>query len=173
MTLQNSIEGVTGSFSGRPLTGWKVLSILLAFFGTVGAVNGALVYFALTTFRGEVENHAYDRGLAYNREIANAREQAARDWNVDVSFARQPTSETLFSVLARDAQGAEISGVKMTIALASPADTKNDVSLALSETSPGRYEGHVTIGSGWRNIILVATRGDATVFRSRNRVRIE
>lgn len=173
MTLNDSIKSVSRSSAQRPLTGRKFLAILLAGFGVVAFANATMVYFALTTFRGEVEDHPYDRGLAYNSEIANARAQAARDWNVEVLFSRQSTSDTLFSVHARDGAGADVSGVTMTMKLESPADMKKDVPLTLNETAPGRFEGRVSIAGGWRNLVLTASHENVTVFRSKSRIHIE
>ena len=73
------VPGKTGADKGKPLTGWKVLAMLLAFFGVVGAVNAVMVYSALSTFSGEVEAHPYEHGLAYNREYCQrARTGGAR-----------------------------------------------------------------------------------------------
>jgi len=64
---------------GRPLNGWKVLAMFVGFFLVVGAVDGLMIYKALGTFSGEVTPHPYERGLAYNKEIAaGARAGGAR-----------------------------------------------------------------------------------------------
>ena len=39
MSPYDLVPGKTGADKGRPLTGWMVLAMLLAFFGVIGAVN--------------------------------------------------------------------------------------------------------------------------------------
>jgi nitrogen fixation protein FixH len=158
---------------GKPLTGVKVLAMLIAFFLLVFGVNGVLIYKAVKTFSGEVTPHPYERGLAYNRELAQAREQAARDWKVDVRISRVSPVETEISVAARDADGAAITGVEMTALFAAPADLAKDVRVTLAPVAPGRYVGRAALPKGQRDLALTATRGGKQVFHSKNRVDVE
>jgi len=158
---------------GKPLDGRKVLAIFVGFFLLVFAVNGVMIYKAVKTFSGEVVAHPYERGLAYNRDIASAREQAMRDWKVDARLTRLHTGETEIRVTARDGDGADISGVEMTATLAAPADLSRDVRLTLAETAPGRFTGKVKIQAGQRDLLLTALRGGEEVFRSKNRIDVE
>ncbi|WP_442754538.1 FixH family protein [Methylocystis sp. JAN1] len=158
---------------GKPLSGRKVLAIFVAFFLFVGAVNGVMIYKALKTFSGEVVAHPYERGLAYNSDIARAREQAMRDWKVDARLTRLPTGEIEIRVTARDADGVGVSGVDMNAVLAAPADLSKDVPLALTETSPGRFTGKARVSAGQRDLVLTVLRGGEEVFRSRNRIEVE
>jgi nitrogen fixation protein FixH len=155
---------------GKPLTGRKALAMIVGFFLFVGAVNGVMIYKAVKTFSGEVVAHPYERGLAYNREIAQAREQAARDWKVDVRVARAATGEIEIVVSARDAKGREISGVDMSALLAAPADLARDVRVKLAETAPGRYAGVAAIPPGQRDLVLTAESEGKQLFRSKNRI---
>lgn len=158
---------------GRPLTGWNVLAMVVGFFLFVGAVNGVMIYKAVKTFSGEVVAHPYERGLAYNRDIAQAREQATRDWKIDVRLIRLAQGETEIRVTARDADGADISGVEMSALFAAPASLSQDVRVALEETAPGRFTGKAKVPAGQRDLMLTALRGGDEVFRSRNRVNVE
>ena len=171
MTQMNIIDGA-GSQTLRALTGRKVLLILVAFFGVIASINGVMIYAALSTFRGEETAHAYDRGLAYNNEIAKARDQAARGWNVEASLSRSPRGVHV-SIRAKDASGADISGAAFTATLAAPADKKMDVSVDLAETAPGHYEGVAQVEAGARDLVLFAQRDGREMFRSKNRVHVE
>lgn len=162
-----------GPAPGKPLTGTKVLAVLLGFFAVVMAVDGVMMYFAVSTFSGEVEAHPYERGLAYNRDIAQSREQAARDWKVDVSVARGAAGAARVTAKARDAAGAQASGLAMTATLAAPADKKKDAQVALHEVAPGLYEGETALAPGWRDLLLVAAKDGKELFRSKNRVHVE
>jgi nitrogen fixation protein FixH len=158
---------------GKPLTGWKVLGILLGFFGVIFSVNAYMAYSAISTFSGEVETHPYEHGIAYNSDIANAREQAARGWKVDVSLERLAPGETRILVSARDAKGVEISAIALAAMLASPVDKKQDQSVKLQETAPGRYEARVAVAPGARDLVLTAEQGGREVFRSHSRLQID
>lgn len=158
---------------GRPLTGGRVLLLLVSFFGTVAAVDAGMIYAALTTFRGEDTSHAYEKGLAYNRNIAVAREQSAREWKVEASIRRGQSMERIVSVALRDAAGADLSGLKVTATIRAPVDGKKDLALQLKETSPGRYEASGAIDGGWRDLVLSAERDSREVFRSKSRIHIE
>ncbi len=70
------------------LTGFHVLATLVAFFGIVAGVNVVMIRYALTTHSGEVTAHPYEKGLAYNSAIREAREQEARGWKVDGQATR-------------------------------------------------------------------------------------
>lgn len=157
---------------GKPLDGRKALAMIVGFFLFVGAVNGVMIYKALKTFSGEVVAHPYERGLAYNSDIARAREQAARDWKVEARLARLANGETEIRVTAKDADGA-VTGVEMSALLAAPAALSKDVRIALVETAPGRYEGRAAAPAGQRDLVLTALRGGQEVFRSRNRIEVE
>jgi nitrogen fixation protein FixH len=158
---------------GKPLNGWKVLAMFVGFFLVVGAVDGMMIYKAVGTFSGEVTPHPYERGLAYNKEIAQAREQAARDWKVDVTLSPVRAGESEIRVFARDVNGAEVTGVEMTALFAAPADLAKDVRLKLTETSPGHYAATVKLARGQRDLVLTAERGGREVFRSKSRINME
>jgi nitrogen fixation protein FixH len=158
---------------GKPLTGLRVLAMIVGFFLFVFAVDGMMIYKAVKTFSGEVIAHPYERGLAYNREIAQAREQAALDWKVDVRLSRLSPGESEIRVSARDGGGADVSGVEMTALFAAPASLSKDVSVKLAPVAPGRYVGRAALPRGQRDFVLTAVCGGQDIFRSKNRIDIE
>ncbi len=173
MSSCNLVPDEAAPASGRPLTGWKVLGILFGFFGVIFAVNGLMAYLAVSTFSGEVEPHAYDHGIAYNRDIAAAREQAARAWKVDVSLEPRASGETLIAVVARDAKGVELDGVSFDVHLDSPVDGKQNLSVKLGQAAPGHYEASIKAPAGARDFVLTGAQEGREVFRSRSRVKID
>jgi nitrogen fixation protein FixH len=76
------------SASPKPLTGGKVLAMLVAFFSVVMGVNFTMMKLATLTLPGTDVDSAYAASLAYENEIAAAREQDARNWKVDAHLAR-------------------------------------------------------------------------------------
>ena len=157
--------------AGGRLTGPMVLTALLVFFGVVFAVNGLLIFDALSTFRGEVADHPYEIGLAFNHELAAAAAQSERHWTVDVAFVRSGEIESA-RVTFRDAEGNPIEGLAATGVFAAPADRKRDKPFALTESSPGLYIGEAPAPAGVWDLQLRALRGTETLFQSRNRVNL-
>lgn len=147
-----------------PLTGGKVLLILFAFFGVIGGVNAVMVYDAISTFRGEVVDHPFEAGLAYDTDIAAAQAQTQRGWTIDVTLAGA------LSARFHDAQGQPVAGLAVTGAFAAPADKSRDRKFALQETAPGVYAGATPPPSGVWDLTLQATRDGKTLFQSKNRV---
>lgn len=158
---------------GRPLTGWKVLAIFVGLFAIVVGANSVMIYQAVRTFRGEVVAHPYERGLAYNRDIAQARAQDARDWRVEVSVKRASADVVAVTVVAKETAGAAMSGAEMAATFVAPVDARKDAAVRLVETAAGRYEGLVALPPGLRELVVNATRDGKEVFRSTSRVAID
>ena len=55
-----------------------MLRMMIAFFMIVILVNIAFVTIALRTFRGVVDEHAYEHGLKYNDVLRAARERTQK-----------------------------------------------------------------------------------------------
>ena len=66
----------------RPVTGRMVLVCLIAFFGVVARRNALMIRAAVSTFGGVETASSYQAGLAFEREVAAARAQDERDWQV-------------------------------------------------------------------------------------------
>src|SRR5664279_6102487 len=91
--------------SPKPLTGRKVLIMLLAFFGVVFGVNFTLMKLAIATLPGTDVDSAYSASLGYEKEIAAARDQDARAWKVDARVQRAADGGATVQVEARDNKG--------------------------------------------------------------------
>ncbi len=154
------------------LTGRVVLVLLFAFFGTVASVNAVMIHYALSTFRGQVADHPYEVGLAFNQEIAVSRAQDARHWAVEIVLPRS-SREKKFEALIRDASGAPIDGLKVVATFAAPVDGRLDRSIELSENTAGRYAGEIPVAAGNWDLEIRSDRDGKTLFRSRNRIAIE
>ena len=76
------------SNSPKPLTGRKVLFMLVAFFGVVIGVNMTMMKLAIVTLPGTEVDSAYSASLAYEKEIMAARDQDARNWKIDAHVQR-------------------------------------------------------------------------------------
>ncbi|KRQ97087.1 MULTISPECIES: FixH family protein [Bradyrhizobium] len=159
------------SASPKPLTGRKVLFMLLAFFGVVIGVNLTMIRLASMTLPGTEVDSAYAASLAYEKEIAAAREQDARSWKVDAHLARSADGDTALEVKARDGSGKALTGLKFTGRLERPTDRRADRVIALSEVTGGIYRGSGrAVGPGQWNLVLESEADGRRLFMSRNRV---
>jgi nitrogen fixation protein FixH len=166
-------EGVSGAdaATARPLSGRAVLLLLLGFFGIVIAANGALMAFAIGTMPGLETEKPYQAGIGYNAEIAAARAQTGRGWGVVSRVVRDATGHAAVTVDARDAAGAPLPGLAVTVRLIRPTDQRADRFATLNERETGRYVGDAAdVAAGLWDIEIEAGRGDARLYRSRNRI---
>ena len=156
--------------SPPPLTGRKVLVMLLAFFGVVIGANLVMMRLAIQTLPGTEVDSAYSASLAYESEIASARDQDARHWKVDAHVARASGGATV-QVEARDADGKPVSGLKFNGRLERPTDRRADQGVALAEVGIGIYRGNAAaVDAGQWDLVLEAEKAGRRLFLSRNRV---
>jgi len=157
--------------SPRPLTGAKVLSMLLAFFGVVIGVNMIMMRLAIQTLPGTDVDSAYSASLAYESEIAAAHDQNARNWKVDASIQRGPDGGATLEVAARDNSGKPVSGLKFHGRFERPTDRRADLPVALAETGIGVYRGSAPlIAPGQWDLVLEGDAAGQRMFLSKNRV---
>jgi nitrogen fixation protein FixH len=159
------------SVSPRPLTGAKELSMLLVFFGVVIGVNLLLMKLAIQTLPGTEVDSAYSASLAYENEIAAARDQNARNWKVDAHVERGPDGAATLQIEARDNSGKPMSGLKFQGTFERPTDRRADLSVALAETGIGIYRGSAPlIAPGQWDLVLEGDAAGQRMFLSKNRV---
>jgi len=161
----------TSLASPRPLTGRKVLAMLLAFFGVVIGANLVMMRLAIQTLPGTEVDSAYSASLAYEGEIAAARAQDARHWKVDAHVARASQGGASVQVEPRDADGKPVSGLKFIGRLERPTDRRADQGVALAEVTIGIYLGNApSVEPGQWDLVLEAESAGRRLFLSRNRV---
>ena len=159
------------SASPKPLTGRKVLFVLLAFFGVVIGVNMIMMRLAIQTLPGTDVDSAYSASLAYENEIAAARDQNTRNWKVDAHIQRSADGGATLQVEARDNSGEPMSGVKFHGRFERPTDRRADQSVALAETGIGIYRGSAPqIAPGQWDLVLEGDAAGRRMFLSKNRV---
>lgn len=155
--------------NGRPWTGWTVLLALLGFFGVVFAVNGVMMYEALSTLSGVDTDSAYQAGLMYEQSVALAKAQDARHWRVDAQLTPSSAGERLV-VSARDATGQPLAGMQASAVFERPTDRRLDRDVVLVEDTAGRFRGSADVTAGQWNLVIELTRQGEQLFRSTNRV---
>jgi nitrogen fixation protein FixH len=155
--------------AGRPWTGRMVLFTLFGFFGLVFAANGVLVHEALSTLSGVDTDSAYQAGRRYEREVALAKAQDARQWRVDARVTPAADGSRL-DIVARDAAGQPLSGLDASAIFERPTDRRLDRDVALTDDGAGRFHGSTALEAGQWDLVIEFSRRGEQLFRSRNRV---
>ncbi|WOH64290.1 FixH family protein [Bradyrhizobium sp. BWA-3-5] len=157
--------------SPRPLSGGMVLLMLVAFFGVVTGVNVAMMKLAITTLPGTEVDSAYSASLGYEKEIAAARDQAARQWKVDAHIQRDADGAAVLQVESRDKAGRPITGLTFAGRLERPTDKRADLAVTLEEVGFGIYRARFdAIAFGQWDLVLEGDQAGQRVFLSKNRV---
>jgi nitrogen fixation protein FixH len=174
LRAEGTVASKFDSVPVRPLTGHMVLMLLLGFFGVVIAVNGVMIALAIDTMPGLESEKPYQAGIGYNAEIEMARAQAARHWTVASHIGRDTSRRASIKVEPRDANGAPVGGLTVTVRLMRPTDQRADRALSLQERDRGTYLGETAdIAPGAWDIEIEAGRESERLFRSRHRVALE
>ena len=157
--------------SERQLTGRKVLAILIAFFGVVIGVNATMMRLAIATLPGTEVDSAYSEGLAYEKEIAAARDQSRRNWKVDAHIERHADSTAALDILAKAPDGTPLAGLLLSGRLERPTDRRADQIFEIAEGGGGSYRGtaHGVVPGLW-DLVIEADSAGKRMFLSRNRV---
>jgi nitrogen fixation protein FixH len=155
----------------KPLTGRKVLLMLVAFFGVVIGVNVTMMQLAIKTLPGTEVDSAYSASLAYQKEIAAAHDQDARKWQVDARVKRAADGGATLEVEAHDHDGRPVTGLTFEGRFERPTDKRADLSMELAEVGVGVYRGSmVAIAPGQWDLVLQAEARGQRMFLSVNRV---
>jgi nitrogen fixation protein FixH len=153
------------------INGWHVLFGMIAFFVTVTAVDGVMIYDAISTFGGDTPD-AYRTGLLYNQRIADERRQDELGWKEATKF---DSATGVFSVTLKDRRGRSIDDLKITGSIGRPATDVADRNLVLAAVGEGAYTVTLpNLAEGNWDISLFASQGDASqksvVYRSKVRL---
>ena len=157
--------------AARPLTGRKVLFMLVAFFGVVIGVNLVMMKFAIQTLPGTEVDSAYSASLAYEKEIVAAHDQDVRKWHVDAQVQRGADGAAMLRIEARDDNGRPLSGLTFQGRFERPTDRRADQAVTLAETGVGIYSGNAALlAPGQWDLVLQGDRAEQRMFLSKNRV---
>ena len=153
----------------RRWTGRSVLLTLIGFFGVVFAVNGVMIYEALSTMSGLDTDSAYQAGRMYEHEVAMAKAQDERRWQVDAKVTPTPDGARL-DIVARDADGRPLGGMDASAVLQRPTDRRLDRDVTLVGDGAGGFHGAAAVTAGQWDLVIELSRQGEQMFRSRNRI---
>jgi nitrogen fixation protein FixH len=153
----------------RNVNGRDVLVVLLTFFGVIFAVNGALIYAAVSTHTGLVANEPYRKGLAYNERILADERQALLGWSERLEVGRD--GHLRLALAERDS--GPVRGLRVQGVLGRAATSRHDINLAFVETAPGQYEAQgpqLAAGSWLISLEARTVEGAQGTYRLRRRL---
>ncbi len=110
---------------------WMLVAALLL----VVAVNGGLIYAAMTSFPGKAANDGFDLSNRYNIVMAEARRETALGWNV--AARAEPDGRPMVTV--SDSAGAPLRDVVLTAVAERPLGAPHMQQLGFREAAAGRY----------------------------------
>lgn len=118
----------------RPLTGWHVLAIIVAFFSVTIGVNIVFISFAVSTHPGEDVPRSYMQGVNYNQTLERRQQQGEMGWQ-----ARFNTVDGELLIEVRDRTEDAVTGLMLEGTLVHQADTTRDSELQFEERRSGLY----------------------------------
>ena len=142
----------------KPLTGRKVLAILLAFFGTVITVNLFMAYMAIGTFPGLDVKNSYVASQSFDDD---RKAQVALGWVVTVSYQ---DGELLVAVVDPSGKPADVA--KLNAIVGRPTYVRDDQTPEFQQRG-GVFKAPLTLAPGLWNLRLRATALDGTLFKQR------
>ena len=123
--------------------------IFVGAMGVVFAVNGLLVYFALSSWTGiETEGH-YSKGVAYNDTLAAVEKQKALGWGVRFSVSPDggATAPGAFNIVTSysNTNDTPLAGLRVRAHLIRPTHEGYDRRVELQSSSAGVYQGQIDV----------------------------
>lgn len=105
----------------------------VAFFAVIALVDGIFVYMAVSTQTGVVTEHAYEKGLAFNETLAEARAQPALQQSATFE-------DGLLRWRLADEGGAAITHADVSAHIKRPVQDGFDFDIKLEHKGDGLYE---------------------------------
>jgi nitrogen fixation protein FixH len=136
----------------KPLTGWHVLAMLIAFFGVIIGVNLTMAWFANSTWSGLVVANGYVASQTFDKDLARARAQEALGWKVDLT-----AGEGKIRITFADREGQKIERLAIAGDLERTVTDKQDQKLAFQPLGAGVYSAPANLAPGVWEVEIHAT----------------
>lgn len=128
------------------------------------AVNAVLIVKAMTSFPGLVVDRPYDRGIAYNDELRQNREQAMLGWSVSPRY-----TPGRLSIRIVDAAGAAVPGLDIHATVSRPLGAEFRIDTRL-KPSGEVYVGDIELLRPGQWEIRIEASGVAGAYRAAYRI---
>lgn len=150
--------------------GWWYPYIFVGLFVVVVGVNMIMAWFATSTFTGLQTDDAYNKGLAYNQNLAMAKVQAELGWTVDTRAEPLGGHRAALAVSYRDRSGRPVEGLEVRAKLVRPTAKGLDREAVLTAAAAGSYGATVELpADGVWDVEVVAVGKDVS-YQSIKRV---
>jgi nitrogen fixation protein FixH len=116
--------------------------LFVAGFALVIAVNGTIMWFAIGSFSGLYSTHARDRGMRYNRVVAEQQARDALGWTVEATWQAEVHR---LELAVKDAGGRPIDGAAVGVELIRPAEKRPPVRFTMEPLGDGRFAATVAL----------------------------
>ncbi|MBA4798806.1 MAG: FixH family protein [Rhizobiales bacterium] len=148
-------------------TGWHMLAIMLAFFGTIITVNFTMAYFATSTWSGLVVKNTYVASQEFNGKTAAIKEMLATgiagDLSVDTKGMRYRLTLPNNVPVVADSVLAHFKR---------PVGEHQDFELVLTPAGDGLYLAETAVLPGSWIVEIKATKGGKMIMHEAKRVTV-
>jgi nitrogen fixation protein FixH len=158
---------------GRILWDQRHWLLIIGLFVMFFVANGIMVFFSLTSWNGVVEEHHYEKGLAFNQRLEAQRRQDALGWRDKLEQPRWTKGKAgRLTWTLTQADGLPVTDAQVMVRLVRPVTEGWDQAVVLREESPGFYVGEITpMLSGMWTLHLKAARKGAD-YRTIQRITV-
>lgn len=167
MTPSSAAPAISGSMAAKapepPRWSKLIPWMFVGGFAIIVAVNGALIYFAQTSFSGLDTEHPYERGLTYNQTLEAAAAQDKLGWHGAISLGKAMNGQHELAVLFADKDTKPIEGLEVTAYLRRPSNEGMDQTIQLHHQGSGRYAAEIALPApGQWDVRIVARQGETS-----------
>ncbi|MBF0177074.1 MAG: FixH family protein [Magnetococcales bacterium] len=150
---------------------WRLSLFLFAL--VVILANVALVYYASASWTGVVTQNPYEKGLAYNKVLAEQQLQDSLGWQgtLQTGTPRVGAPEPMvFTLTQRD--GTPLQGAAVTLQTFRPVAAGHDQHVVLSEIAPGQYTARISfpLPGVWE--VKISAIAHQAAFRHAQRIHV-
>lgn len=138
-----SLTETTPATKRRRFTGYHMILVMVAFFGTIITVNMIMAWHATHSWTGLVVKNSYVASQHFNEVTAQKQAQIAMGWQSSVTYE----NDRMVLQIA-DKNNAKIDNAIVTAAVGRPAHEQLDRILQFAETTPGTYAVDETLEPG-------------------------
>ncbi|MBL0373219.1 FixH family protein [Rhizobium sp. KVB221] len=148
-------------------TGWHMFAIMIAFFGTIIAVNSLMAYYASASWSGLLAKNTYVASQDFNLKAEEAREWASRGFKGRLEVDAESVRYQL------EGPAAEIDALKSVTALFHrPVGYRQDFELELKKDANGIFTAEHALASGQWIVDLASVEHGKTIYHQATRITI-
>jgi nitrogen fixation protein FixH len=152
----------------RGFTGWHMLWIMVAFFGTIITVNVTMAFYANSSWSGMLSKNTYVASQDFNIKAAQAREWARQGFRGKITVDRSAISYFLEGPVEAVSEVTTV-----TAAFNRPVGDDQDFAIDLEPAAGGTFSAAHELAPGPWIVDVEAKSHDRTVFHQAERIVIE